>query len=136
VIEHYVKRGFSCALIASDSQLEVRYDNGARLENYQVQTRNDYVDLQFRWSNLPDEPYSLSIQVFDAAGEKLLGQDSVIGHVTLDRQRLDLSSLPPGDYNVKLIMYDFESGAIVSGEEITSGARFDRYLEVATIHPP
>ncbi|MDE2776797.1 MAG: hypothetical protein OXI77_12720 [Chloroflexota bacterium] len=136
MIEHYVKRGFSCALITSDSQLEVQYDNGVRLKNYLVQTRNDYVDLQLQWSSLPDEAYSLSIQVFDAAGEKVLGQDSVIGHVTLDRQQLDLSTLPPGDYTVKLIMYNFESGAIVSGMVSADGARFDRYLEVATIHPP
>ena len=73
----------------------------------------------------------MSIQIFDATGEKIIGQDSVIGHVSLDRQQLDLSSLPPGDYSAKLIMYDFNSGAIVPGTVTGDNARFDRELVIA-----
>ena len=134
VIEHFVNREYSCELVISGNPFEVRYENGARLDNLQVQVDADIVDLQLRWSNLPDEAYSASLQVFDASGEKFLGQDSVIGYETLGRYQVDLSSLPPGDYVVKLIMYDFNSGAIVPGTVSADGARFERYLKVADIH--
>ena len=133
VIELYVRRGFSCELVTAGDPLQVRYDNGIRLENLEIQTDQDVMDFQFMWSNLPDEAHSISLQVFDAAGERILGQDSVIGHITLDRQRVDISSLPPGDYRVKLILYNFDTGAIVSGTASRDGARVDRALEVAAI---
>ena len=135
VIEHYVSRDFSCELMTSSSTpFQVRYDNGIRLENLEIQTDQDGMDFQFMWSGLPDEAHSVSIQVFDETGEKMLGQDSVIGHITLDRQRIDISSLPPGDYSVKLIMYNFESGAIVGGTANEDGARFERELPIATLN--
>ena len=134
VIELFVRRDFSCALVTAGDPLQVRYDNGIQLENLAVQSDQDAVDLQFMWSNLPDEAHSISLQVFDEAGEKVLGQDSVIGHLTLDRQRLDVSSLPPGEYTVKLILYNFDTGAVVSGTASRDGARVDRALEVAAIH--
>ncbi len=134
MIELYVGRGFSCELVTAGDPLQVRYENGIRLENLLVQTDQDVMDFQFMWSGLPDEAHSISLQVFDAAGEKIHGQDSVIGHLTLDRQRVDISSLPPGDYRVKLILYNFDTGAIVSGTASRDGARVERALEVAAIH--
>ena len=134
VIELYVNRDFSCELITSDNPYQVRYDNGIRLENLEIQTNQDVMEFHFMWSNLPDEAHSISLQVFDEAGAKALGQDSVIGHLTLDRQRIDISSLPLGEFTVKLILYNFETGAIVSGTASRDGARFDRALEVATAH--
>ena len=134
VIERYVNRDFSCELVSSDNPVQVRYDNGIRLENLEVQSSQDAVDLQFMWSNLPDEAHSISLQVFDEAGEKTLGQDSVIGHLTLDRQRVDISSLPPGEFTLKLILYKFGTGAIVSGTASRDGARVDRALDVAAIN--
>ena len=131
ILELYVNRDFSCELVTSADRFTVQYDNGARLENLLFASDQGQLDLQLQWSNLPDEPYSLSIQVFDATGEKIIGQDSVIGHVTLDRHRVDVSSLPPGDYSVKLIMYDFDSGAIVPGTVTGDNARFDRELVIA-----
>ncbi len=133
VIERYVSHDFSCDLVASDSPFKVHYDNGIRLENLLVQTDQDVLDLQLMWSNLPDEAHSVSIQVFNASGEKVFGQDAVIDHLTLDRRRSDISSLPAGDYRVKLILYSFETGATVGGEIIEDGARFDRELPIATV---
>ena len=134
VFEHYVIRDFSCELVASDRPFKVDYDNGIRLENLKVNADQDSLDLQFMWSNLPDEAHSVSIQVFDAAGEKALGQDTVIDHQTLDRQRSDVSSLPAGDYSVKLILYNFETGATVGGTVNEEAKRFERELPIATLN--
>ena len=134
VIELYVNRTFSCELVTSADRFTVQYDNGIRLENLEIQTDQDVMDFQFMWSNLPDEAHSVSIQVFDATGEKALGQDSVIGHVTLDGRHLDISDLEPGKYQIKLIAYSFVTGKTVAGVVTATGARFDRALVIANFN--
>ena len=133
VIEHYVKREFSCTLVSSSKPLQVTYDNGAWLENILVEIGQEELDVQLMWSSLPSEPHSLSLQIFDAADAKVLGQDSTIGHVSLRRHRADISSLPPGKYVVKLIVYNFNTGHSVSGKVSETSVTFDRELEIATI---
>ena len=132
VIEQYLSREFSCALVQSGQPLQVDYDNGARLGNTSVEVTRDFLEIQFIWSNLPSEPHSVSLQIFDADGAKVLGQDSTIGHVSLARHRVDISSLPPGKYAVKLIVYNFNTRVSVPGTVIDTGAKFQRELEIAT----
>ncbi|MCY3917218.1 MAG: hypothetical protein OXG49_14520 [Chloroflexi bacterium] len=133
VIEHYLLREFSCELVAGSEPLQVDYDNGARLVNALLEVTPDFLDVQLMWSNLPSEPHSISLQVFDDAGVKVLGQDSTIGYGSLGRHRVDISSLPAGNYVVKLIVYNFNTRISVPGVVSDSGARFERELEIATI---
>ena len=134
VIESYVSREFSCALVTSGNPFQAQYDNGARLENVEVQIDQDVVDLQFMWSNLPDETHSLSIQLFNGAGAKVFGQDSVIGYATLDRHRIDIADLDPGNYAIKLIVYNYVTGKTVAGTQTATGVRFDRELTIADLN--
>ena len=134
VIELYLKPEFYCALYSSEDPFQVRYDNGAQLENLLYEFNQDVLDLQILWRNLPDETHSLSVQLFDAAGDKAHGQDSVIGSRSITRHSLDLSSLPPGDYIVKLIFYRYSTGQSVRGTDSSSGESFERALTIATIH--
>ena len=131
VIARYIKREFDCALVASQQPLRVEYDNGIRLENLLLETRQDYLDLQLWWSNLPSEEHSFSLQVFDDAGNRVLGSDDTIGFVTLGRHRIDISALQAGNYVARLIVYNFHSGRSVAGVVRASGAEFARELEVA-----
>ena len=131
VIEHYVSPVFSCDLVNAADPFQVRYDNGARLENVVVKAGQDSLDVQFMWSSLPSETLSVSLQVFDRSGAKVLGQDSVIGQVSHARSLVDISSLPPGVYSVKLILYDFSTGVSVPASG--AGAPFARELEIARI---
>ena len=111
VTEVFVSRAFSCALVISEDRLQVQYDNGLRIANITLEASQDTVDIQLMW--LPPalkEPHSISIQVFDSSGAKVLGQDTTIGYRTLTRQLIDVSSLPPGNYVVKLIVYDYNTG--------------------------
>ena len=133
VIEHYLSRDFSCALVNSSQPLQVDYDNGARLVNATLEITQNQLTLQAMWSGLPREPHSVSLQVFDDEGAKVLGQDSTIGHVSLARHHADISKLPPGNYVVKLIVYDFNTRVSVSGVATGTSTRFERELEIATI---
>lgn len=132
VVEHYLSRDFACALLNSRPSLQVDYANGARLENTLLDITQDQLALQVIWSGLPSEPHSVSLQVFDAAGAKILGQDSTIGHDSLGRYLIDVSDLEPGDYAVKLIVYNFESKRSVSGTVSRTGERFERDFLITT----
>ena len=114
--------------------MQVDYDNGARLVNTLLEITPDFLEVQLMWSNLPDEPHSVSLQIFDAAGAKVLGHDSTIGHTSLAQHRMDISSLPPGNYVVKLIVYHFDTRVSVPGTLTGIGTRFKRELELATIY--
>ena len=133
VIEQYLSQEFSCKLITSIKPLPVVYDNGIRLNNALLIRSPDHLHLQFMWSSLPDETHSISLQVLDAAGVKVLSQDSTIGHVSLARYDLDVSHLPPGDYAVKLVVYNYETKRSVSGAVSGIGERFERELDIGTI---
>ena len=133
VIELYLRQRYSCSLIDSSNPLRVEFDEGPVLENMLYNFDEAYFDLQFLWSNLPSEPHSVSLQVFDAEGAKVLGQDSTIGHASLSHVRVDISSLPPGDYVVKLIVYDFHSRVSAPGTVSDTGERFERELLITTL---
>ena len=134
VIEHYLSHEFSCDLVSSSQPLQVDYENGARLANALVEATGDFLEIQLMWSNLPSEPHAFSLQVFDAFGAKALGQDWTIGDAALALQRVDISSLQPGINVVKLILYSFDTRVSVPGTVNATGIRFERELEIATIH--
>ncbi len=132
VIEQYLSRDFSCALVDSGQPLQVDYDNGARLENTLLEITQDQLNLQVKWSGLPSEPHSVSLQVFNADGAKTLGQDSTIGDASLERYLVDISNLEPGNYAVKLVLYNYETRRSVSGKVSGTGERFGRELMITT----
>ena len=121
VIETYVNRDFSCELVTALNRLKAGFDNGARLENALVDILPEQVEVQLMWSDLPGEAHSVSLQLFDPAGAKAIGQDVMIGDASLYRLRLDVSSLDPGRYEVNLIMYNYQSGNSVGGTADKNG---------------
>ena len=133
VIAHYLSQEFSCELITSGQPLQVDYENGIRLNNALLNHSLDRLHLQFMWSSLPNEPHSISLQVFDLEGAKVLSQDSTIGHISLAHYDINLSHLPPGDYHVKLIVYSYESKRSVSGIVSGTGERFERELLLSAL---
>ena len=85
------------------------------------------------WVNLPAENHSVSIQFFESADSKVHNQDFVLHDEALAHQRIDLAPLASGDYQVKMILYNYATGASVPGERHGSGARFDRALEIGDL---
>ena len=133
VIETYIRQDYTCEILAPSRRLRVDYENGLTLANMLVEIDEATLDAQLMWSGLPEESHSISLQVFDAAGDKVLSQDDTIGFNSLARQRIDISSLAPGGYTVKLIVYNFHTGQSASGILRETGVRFERALEIATI---
>ena len=130
---YYLRKGYDCALMASSAPFEVQYDNGVRLANRQLVSNGDSLDIQTWWTILPEQAHGVSIQLFDQDGGKVAGSDFTIRHESLSRHQLDLSSLVPGDYNVKMILYNYETRVSVAGTVVNSQSRFERALDLGLI---
>ncbi len=133
VAVYYLRKGYDCALLSSPAPFAVQYDNGVRLANLQLASSGEGLDIQAWWTSLPDDAHGVSIQLFDQAGEKVAGSDFTIRHESLSRHQLDLSSLLPGDYNVKMILYHYETRVSVPGTMTSAQARFERELDLGLI---
>ncbi len=131
VVELYRRPDLPCELTVADKLFAVDYDNGIQLGNLVLAQAGDSLDLHFIWSTLPQATHSISIQFFDDSGLKAHGQDFVIGLEPLARQVVDLSPLPPGDYQAKMIVYDYVTRASVSGRLLHDQAAFQRELDIA-----
>ena len=133
VIEYFLKSAFPCELALAERPLEVHYANGVQLGNLLVERESGLLDLHLLWTRLPLDAQAFSIQFIDAEGARVEGADFVIGLEALDHQRVDAASLPPGDYLVKMILYDYDTGASVAGAVTAEGSSFDRELEIARL---
>ena len=132
-IEYFARREIPCALLISDDPLAVSYDNGVFLANVLLESDGKELETSLLWNKLPDDAHGVSIQLFDQAGEKVAGSDFTIRHDSLSRHQLDLSPLAPGDYEVKLILYHYETRASVAGVAVNAKARFERELEIGSV---
>ena len=133
LVELFLDAAFPCELAFSAAPLAVRYDNGILLGNLLAESSDGALDLYLLWTRLPADAHAVSIQFIDAAGARVGGEDFVIGLEPLAHYRIDTSSLTSGDYQVKMILYDYDSGASVSGTAALSQARFDRALEITSM---
>ncbi len=133
VIEYFLYLDFPCDLAITDQPFAVLYDNGIQLGNLLPIRNENAIDLYFLWKRLPEDSHSVSIQFFDSDGNKALGQDFVIGLEPVAHHRIEMSALQPGDYQVKMIVYNFETRISVPGTVIGSDSRFERVLEFEQI---
>ena len=133
IVEYFLDAAFPCELALSAAPLAVHYDNGIHLGNLLVDISDGAIDLHLLWTRLPVDSHAYSIQFIDADGVRAGGEDFVIGREPLAHHRIDTSTLTADDYQVKMILYDYESGASVSGTVSASQNRFDRALEVANM---
>ena len=106
--DYFLSAEFPCEIMTSDDKFSVLYSNGLKLENALLEASDSEIDIYLYWTDRPEWEaiYSYSTQIFDAAGAKVQQGDFVIGHSPLAYHRLDKSALAPGDYALKLIVYD------------------------------
>ena len=132
-IEYFTRAEIPCALLFAEDPLAVSYDNGVILANVLLDLGNDSLGAYLLWNKLPEDAHGVSIQVFDLDGAKVAGSDFTIRHDALSRHRLNIAPLEPGDYDVKLVLYHYETHASVAGVAVNSQERFERLLAIGSI---
>ena len=134
-IEVMLRRGYPCELAMDTTPLRIQYNNGMRLSNLLLASHNRVLELTFLWREFAEDLHSFSLQLVNADGERALGQDQAIYNDVLAQHRIDASALPAGDYQAKLIVYNYETGKSVSGFRMQAGAHteFRREVDIGTI---
>ena len=130
IVEHLIDRDYPCELIVSETPLEVRYVNGIALANLLVDWDGDQLSIDSWWQRGNNSGYAYTIQVFNEQEEKQLQIDQVIDSRPLSHAQIDTSSLEPGDYVAKLIVYDIETGESQPGIVPQNLESFRRTLDI------
>lgn len=130
-IDVFLRSGSPCDLLFLQP-LRVDYDNGLRMSNLALVVDSQTLNLFFLWRAFPDELHSFSLQLVDAADARVLGFDRVIYTDELVHHQVDLSSLPPGDYRAKLIVYNYETRRSVPGVIVEGQTPFQREVDVGS----
>ncbi len=133
VVDLYVKRSITCALLTSEQPFQLRFDNGTELENILIEPENNALKVYFWWTKTFANKYAFSIQLFDSQDQKAAQLDDVVGGDPLHVYSMALSALAPGDYTVKLILYDFETGSGQAGTIVADERPFERAVDVGRI---
>lgn len=133
VVEYFIRSGYPCGLGVDETPLQVRYANDIELANATISRQSDSLTLNLMWKSLPRAAHVVSLQVFDEGGDRVLGTDFTFRHKALSQGELELSSLPSGNYSVRVIVYDFASGVSVPGLIVGADTRFERAFEIDRI---
>ncbi len=130
--ELFLPPDFPCDLIVDDEFGDIDYANNYQLGNVILRRTGDALDAFFKWNRLPSGKHAISVQFF-SADEKAYNQDFVLRRESLQHHRIDLADLPPGDYQVKTVVYNYETGVSVPGALRDSDARFERALDMGRL---
>ena len=131
IVEYLIDRDYPCELIVAETALEVRYNNGITLANLLTDLEGDQLTIYSWWQRGNNSGYAYTIQLFNELGEKQLQIDQVIDSRPLSHAQIDTSSLEPGDYVAKLIVYDKDTGQSQKGTILSTQQTVERELEIA-----
>ena len=132
VAEYFVASAFPCEMLAAAEAMRVQYVNAPTLHKAVTEIGGGELSVYLHWKDRRkyEGGHAYSIQIFDGLGKKARQADFVIGREPLAHHRLDLSALAAGDYQARLIVYDFDSGLSIAGEVAGSGEIIKRQLEL------
>ena len=132
-MELFLVTEFPCELVMHDEFDDVHYDNRSQLGNLILQQDEKALDVLFKWNRLAWDKHSVSIQFFNSDDAKVFNQDFVVSRRSLGRYRVDMTGLAPGDYDVRLVLYNFETLASVRGKVVSADTGFERELVLTSL---
>ncbi len=116
-----------------DSPLRLEFDSGIQLTAPEITISNGRLRLDAHFRSEDKyllSRYSLAVHVIEAqSGERVAQGDTGVGPGAIVplRSEIDVSALPPGDYEVRVALYDWRTGARLSAKDLVTD-------EVSDIH--
>ncbi len=131
VIERYAPANVPCALLTAADPLAIQYGSDTELSNLLFELDDDALNVHSWWTRTDFGVYKYSLQIIDQDGTKIAPQsDDIIGNHGFYLQRLDISSLPPGEFALKLIVYERKTLKSQPGLLVGPQTHFQRDIEV------
>ena len=132
-IDLYLKLDIPCSAVDETNALDVEYDSGVKLHNASYEIVSELVRFYFVWTNAIEDHSGLSLQLFDESNQKVLQYDQLVSRQLLEAHEIDISSLSKGVYEIKLIVYDFETQKSTGGTLAETNERIERELVLGVV---
>ena len=131
VVERYAPLDVPCALLAAADPLAIRYGSDTELSNIVFKLEDNTLNVYSWWTRTEFGDYKYALQIFDQGGTKMAPQsDDIIGNVGFYLRRLDISSLPAGEFVLKLVVYERKTFESQPGLVVGPQTHVQRDIEV------
>ena len=110
-----------------DSPVRLEYDSDIQLTAPEISLRDGLLRLDAHFRSADDyllSYYSLAVHVIEQNGERVALGDVGVGPGAIVplRSEIDVSALPPGDYELRVALYNWQTGARLPARDTVTGA--------------
>ena len=116
-----------------DRPIRLEFDSGIQLTAPEITISDGMLRLDAHFRSEDDSllsAYSLAVHIIDSrTGQRVAQGDTGVGPGAIVplRSEIDISALPPGDYELRVALYDWQTGARLSAKDLVTD-------EVSDIH--
>ncbi len=115
-----------------DSPVRLAFDSDIQLTVPKISIQNGLLRLDAHFRSADAQllaNYSFAVHVFDTRGERVAQGDTGIGpgYIVPLRSEIDVSGLPPGDYEVRVALYDWRTGERLQARDLETDAGGDMH---------
>ena len=123
-----------------DRPVRLEFDSGIQLTAPEITVQDDLLRLDAHFRSADETllaRYSLAVHVFKAqSGERVAQGDTGVGPGAIVplRSEVDISALPPGEYELRVALYDWRTGARLLARDLETGASGDFHTLYRFLH--
>ena len=115
-----------------DRPVRLEFDSGIQLTAPEITFLDGLLRLDAHFRSADDyllSRYSLASHIIDQSGVRVAQGDTGVGPGAIVplRSEIDISALPPGDYEVRVALYDWQTGVRLIARDLETGADGDMH---------
>ena len=115
--------------------VRLAFDSGIQLTAPEIAVSDGLLRLDAHFLSADEQllaNYSLAVHVINQRGERVAQGDTGVGPGAIVplRSEIDISALPPGDYEVRGALYDWQTGVRLSARDLET----DEVSDIHTLH--
>ncbi|MBZ0302866.1 MAG: glycosyltransferase family 39 protein [Anaerolineae bacterium] len=119
-LERYELAAFGCLSDAAPDTLKAHFDSGLVLNDLKLAVDEGDLLAAAGWTvadSVPPEQYSVSLKLWNASGDFVAQADYGLRAAGFGWQlgKIPVSALPPSDYRLTVTVYDWRTGATLTG---------------------
>ena len=115
-----------------DKPVRLAFDSDIQLTAPEITLRDGLLRLDAHFRSADDyllSRYSLAVHVIDQSGERVAQGDTGVGPGAIAplRSVIDVSTLPSGDYDLRVALYDWRNGERLTARDLETGETGDMH---------
>ena len=115
-----------------DRPVRLEFDSGIQLTASEITVQDDLLRLDAHFRSEDDyllSRYSLAVHIFDQHGQRVAQGDTGVGPGAIVplRSEIDISALPRGEYELRVALYDWQTGGRLTARDLATGETGDMH---------